>query len=212
MATTPEDAAYYKRVLHELIDLGADLARIVHAQAKCRTEAATAARPPIQAANDRFPDPAVAFDRIARTVRRTILLVQKLDEPAPARDQDPHRHRIASRKRILRAVEDTIDIEARPEHRPALQAELLDRLDAPDLEDDIDTRPIQEIIDDICRDLQLAFPTQRWKRRTPTDIQTLRTRAAKIPKTWTTTPQPPPPHKKPAPPPRMRNYRITDSG
>ena len=216
--TTPttniEDAAYYKRVLHDLIDIGADLARIVHDQAKQQaarqTEAATAALPPIPPANDRLPDPTIAFDRIARAVRRTILLAQHLEKPAAERN--PNRHRIAARKRILRKVEDTIRREAQPGDRPALQAELLDRLDAPDLEDDIDTTPLEEIITDICRDLHLAFNPQTWPRRTPQDIATLRQTAAAIPPTWTTPPQTPQPHPQQRPSQTPRKYQIRDTG
>lgn len=47
-----------------------------------------------------------------------------------------------------------------------------DRLDAPDLEDDITTRPVADITE-ICRDLgRDALPgTHPWTRRTPNDIR-----------------------------------------
>ena len=180
---TQDGIAYYKAILHDLIDMGASLARIVHDDAKRQAEANAAALPPIAAANDRLPDSTIAFDRIARTVRRTVLLAQKLGEPPRA---GQHQHRIATRKRILRAVEDTIDREAKPADRGALRAELLDRLDSPDLEDDIDTRPLEAIVLDICRDLQVEFPANAWKRRTPADIAALRTTAAALPPAWNT--------------------------
>lgn len=211
-----DDAAYYKRVLHDLIDMGNDLARIVHDQAKRqageKAEAATAVLPPIPAANDRYPDLTVAFDRIARSVRRTILLAQKLEEPAP--NHSPNRFRIAARKRILRTVEDTIKREAKTEDRPALRAELLDRLDAPDLEDDIDTIPIEDIITDICRDLHLTFKTEAWSRRTPNDVEALRQTAASIPPTWTTPPHPQQPGPQATKPtrPKTRRYLVRDTG
>ena len=101
-----------------------------------------------------------------------------LAQPAvPARN--PAQHRAAARKRILREVEDTIQRTPTPDGA-ALQAELQDRLDTPDVEDDLTTRPIPEIITEICRDLGLASTpgAHPWKRRTPGDIQQLCTRAA----------------------------------
>ncbi len=62
----------------------------------------------------------------------------------------------------------------------SLRAELRDRMDAPDLEDDITTRTVANIITEICRDLGLdALPgTHPWTRRTPDDIRQLCARAA----------------------------------
>jgi hypothetical protein len=53
-------------------------------------------------------------------------------------------------------------------------------MDAPDLDRDIESRPIDDIIKDILRDLGLAaLPgTRPWKRRTPADIAELNARAA----------------------------------
>ena len=78
-----EDAQYYRRVLHELIDMGTSLARATHQQAT-RTPA-----PSKIPANDPAPDPTIAFDRIARCVRRTIALARTLSEPPPAPSQPP---------------------------------------------------------------------------------------------------------------------------
>ena len=61
-----------------------------------------------------------------------------------------------ARKRILREVEDAIQRTEKSPNQDSLNAEFLDRLDAPDLIDDIATRPIPEIIADICRDLGLG--------------------------------------------------------
>ena len=161
-----KDAAYYRRVLHELIDMGVDLARMIHGQAKA------------DAGGD--AGLAVAFDRIARTVRRTIGLARRLDEPVAGRDAA--RRRVAARRQIIRAVEDAIQ-DREPERREALEAELLERLDRPDLDDDIDHRPVDVIIAEICRDLGLtAVPgTRYWKRRTPGDVAALHARAAARP-------------------------------
>ncbi len=139
---------------------------------------------------------AAAFDDVSRNVRRCILLADDLNQPrkqpkaayAAASDAEPSPEaRTAARKRILRAVQDTIqrrdyDGSASPECDPpeTQRRELLDRLDAPDLDTEIATRPVEDIIKDILRDLGLAaLPgTRPWQRRTPADTAELNARAA----------------------------------
>ena len=160
------DAAYYRRVLHELIEMGADLARMVHGQAQAEPAAAEA------------PALVAAFDRVARTIRRTIGLARRLDAPEAGLASRAGR-RLAVRRQIIRAVEDSIH-ELAPERQSALEAELLERLDGPDLADDIDHRPVMEIIAEIRRDLGLsAVPGRPYcKRRNPAEIAVLCARAA----------------------------------
>ena len=199
------DTQGYREVLHDLIHLGAGLARCLHNQAIAQAAQQAAAHstqpaPDAQQATNAQPAPAsealisltLAFDRIARAVRRSILLARSLAhpvQPAPDPAQDPARHRAATRRQIIREVEDAIQRTGRgtrarrddgrdDEHDGAgtLQAELRDRLDAPDLDDDIGTRPAADIISEICRDLGLAAPpggAHPWKRRTPEDIAQL---------------------------------------
>jgi len=128
---------------------------------------------------------ATAYDRISRAVRRCIALARSLNDPAyPPKHPAPDR--TAARKHILRAVEDTLqrqdydDSYRDCDPTEVLHAELLDRMDAPDLDSDIANRPIDDIIKDILRDLGLAaLPgTRPWKRRTPADIEQLNARAA----------------------------------
>jgi hypothetical protein len=182
---------FYLQVLHELINMGTDLARAVHQQATAEPVADAA---PTSAA---APDPTIAFDRIARTIRRTIALARHVAEPLPERaaSHDAQK-RIAARKQIIRAVEEAIESKAQgtapgmaymdDEEADGLRAELMDRLDGPDLDGfDLD-RPVADIIADICRDLGLAAApgTHPWKRRTPDDVAILCARAA--------APRPPP--------------------
>ncbi len=171
-----EDAQYYRRVLHELIDMGVDLARGVHQQATVQAGGEDLGDGP---GAPTVQDTAAAFDRISRAVRRTVALARKIAEPLPPR-ADTGQQRVAARRRILREVADVIQRRAEGVEAEAMHAELSERLDAPDLEDDIDGRPVAEIIADICRDLGLAaMPgTRPWKRRTPRDIEALCTRAA----------------------------------
>jgi hypothetical protein len=211
-----EDAQYYRQILHELVEMATDIARAVHRQATAGQSAEPAAAP----AAAPTPDPTIAFDRIARTLRRTIALARKISEPVPlstavqAAEQAQQR-RTAARKQIIREVEDSIqrdvhgpEAEARAE---ALHAELYERLDTLDLDDDLDTLPIAEIVAAIRRDLGIAaHPNSRgispWKRRTPQDVRDLSARAAgtRTAQPRTAQPSTAAPRPLPAPPPRTR--------
>ncbi len=119
----------------------------------------------------------VAFERVARAVRRTIRMARWLDEPVRAFDA---RARVAARKQIIRAVEDRIDRVVDEDRAECAHAELLERLDAPELDDDIAGRPVGEIIADIVRDLGLETWSghRPWVRRRPADVAALHARAA----------------------------------
>ncbi len=202
-----EDAQYYRDILHELVEMATDIARAVHRQATA------APAPAPEQASQPAPDSSIAFDRIARTLRRTIALARKLAEPAPLSPatQAAERRRIA-RKQIIRAVEDTIQRETSGADAEALHAEFYERLDTIDLDDDLDNQPIADIIALIRRDLGIAnLPgTHPWKRRTPQDVRELSARAARSPGARTTVPprtiHPTTgnPRPIPAPPPRTR--------
>ena len=186
---TDADTQHHGHVLNALVDLGASFARLLHDQAVAQAGQHAPAQPGPQPAPDlatpaMAPDLttlATAFDRTARAVRRCIALARALAAPLPPAP-DPARHRAAARKRIIRDVEDRIvrTINPNSDAAEALAAELHDRLDAPDLDDDIATRPTADIIAEICRDLGLAAPPgdTAWKRRTPIDLQHLAARAA----------------------------------
>ena len=168
-----EDAQYYRGILHELVEMATDIARAVHRQAASEPAATPAEAP--------TPDPTIAFDRIARTLRRTIALARKITDPTSPRPaaQAAERRRIA-RKQIIRDVEDTIQRRAEGADAEALQAEFYERLETIDCEDDIANLPIAEIVALIRRDLGLAaLPgTHPWKRRRPADLRELHARAA----------------------------------
>jgi len=181
------DAGFYRAALHDFITIGTSLAHHLHQQVTAQPQPAPQA-PDAQPAP--APQPAlapdaavIAFDRLARAVRRSIALARRLNDPvAPAKD--PAAHRAAARKRILREVEDAIGRTSQDDRdagdAESLTAELHDRLDGPDLDDDLASRPVADIITELCRDLGLAaMPgTTPWKRRTPADIAALRARAA----------------------------------
>jgi hypothetical protein len=165
MVTAPQtcaaDTTPHQAVLNRFVDFGDRLVRLT-------VERAEAATFPVDKA-------AAAYDRVTRSVRKSIWLVRKLAEPAKSVD------RIAARKQIIRTVEDAIQRHAEADPSETLHEELLDRLDTSELEDEIGNRPVEDIIADILRDLGLAaIPgTQPWKRRTPADLTELHARAAR---------------------------------
>ena len=226
------DTHGYRAALNEIITMGTDFARLLHAQATAHPQAAepdvaaqSAPAPECEALALQSSAPATqgtatliplaaAFDQIARAVRRSITLARSLDRPLPP-TRDPAHHRTAARQRIIRDVEDRIGRATDPDACDTsataadLHAELRDRLDAPDLDDDLATRPTPDIIAEICRDLGLAaLPgTDPWKRRTPADIRMLCTRAAATnrpgaaPQPTPSTPDPAPAGPPPSPAP-----------
>lgn len=187
------DTRFYRAILHELIELGTDLARDVHAQARRDTQARcdTQARRDTRAHADDpaapRPDHTIAFERVARTVRRTILMAQHIARPANRPANHPADHdgqtRLQARRHIIRKVEDTIT-RTHPSDGAALLAEFRERLDAPELAESLDgdiaTRPVPEIVAEIVHDLGLLTGSgpEYWRRRTPADLKRLDDQAA----------------------------------
>jgi hypothetical protein len=177
------DTDRHRAVLDDLIDLGADFARDIRAQARTQPDA--------------IPELATAFDQVTRGVRRAILLAQHLDTPP----KQAAVNRTLARKKIIRRVEDDIGgMAVSPEHAETLREALRERMDEPDLDDDIANRPVGEVLDEIIRDLGMADDCgmNLWLPRGPAELAALRELAAK-----------PTPPEKPAPPgptapPRIR--------
>jgi hypothetical protein len=168
------DTDRHHAILDELIELGTDFARDIRAQAKTQPDA--------------IPELATAFDQVTRGVRRAILLAQHLDTPR----KQAAVNRTLTRKKIIRRVEDDIGgMAVSPEHAESLREALRERMDEPDLDDDIANRPVGEILDEIIRDLGMADDCgmNLWLPRGPAELAALRTLAAK-----------PTPPEKPAPP------------
>ena len=179
-----DNDAYYQSILHTLIEGGAAIAARVQAHA-------TAATTPDSA----LPEATVAYDRIARAVRRTVALARHI-AAHPARDpaHNPAATRTTARAQLIRGVEDAIHVKQRHDRDTdtgTLHAELAERLEDPELDLDLQGRPIEDVIEDICRDLGIAKQgrSYTWQRRTPNDIRHLRARAAAPP-----APQAPPLH------------------
>ena len=126
--------------------MGSALAARLPAQA----EAAAQAGP---AGATTFRDIAASFDRIARAIRRTILLASVLDhppKPTPARstiDADP-----------VESVEDE-DPPDQPDPIERLdRLEAAERVETPERPDDLTKRPIATVIAEIAHDLGVPVP------------------------------------------------------
>ncbi len=175
---------YFRRVLLHLVEIGDDLAEMVRQEAKqaarARAEAAKCQPVPLTPLPQAVPPTSTdAYERITRSMRRCMALYQKLAEP---RKTPSPQHRTAARKKIIRDVEDVIQSKAPDDEQEILHAELLERLDRPELDDEIANRSIAEIVTDICRDFGIAAlpATHPWKRRIPHDIAILNARAAQL--------------------------------
>ena len=164
------------------MDMGTDIARNVHT---------TAMAAPTEAPEQR----AQAFERAARCVRRTIILAEHLDKPPRDAKPDPAERRIQVRKKIIRRMEDRLYLET-PETARALHAELLERLESPDTDADLDTQPVDRIIFEMTDDMDLnLLPFRNPRpRRTPKDIARIADIAAQRPTTPADTPENPAPY------------------
>jgi hypothetical protein len=147
-------------VLNDLAHLGNRLARLAVEQAEATTISTAEA--------------GKTFEHVTLSVRRCVWLIRRLAEPVKTVD------RVAARKRIIRDVEDAIQRTASDPEAEDLREELMDRLESSDLEDEIENRPVEDIIKDIIHDLGLAarLDCNPWKRRTPQDLALLQTQAA----------------------------------
>ena len=160
------DPAACQRALAILVDVGTALAL------ECKIPTPDAS----------LPARTLAYDRVALAVRRAILLCEHI-AAAPAREieaatQDAKRNQV--RRQIIRTVEDTIQRQAPRADAPALRLELLDRIDTPEFAEDLATRPPEQLIAELCRDLALGNLIGRRPdlRRTPDDIALLCAQAA----------------------------------
>jgi hypothetical protein len=197
-AEVGEDTLYFRRVLRHLVETGDEFIEMARQEATAHADAVKRHGDP-QIVPPLAPSPYIteAYVRITRSIRRSIMLAEKIALPKKA---TAAQHRIAARKQIIRDVEDAIESNAPPNEEEKLHAEFLERLESPDLEGDITNRTIAEIVQDICRDLGVAgldngLPS---KRRTPHDIATLNARAAAN-SAKPTPPAPPPSNRTPTP-------------
>lgn len=149
------DADFTRDVLLDLTNLARDFARLLLDTARrgCK------------------PDDILrlhaAFDRAARSARRSLLLYRHLKKPPPQTEPERRRH---ARDHIQRTVERAIAAAPlEPGERESRRAELLDRLDTIETEADLLNRPLPEIIAELKHELGLVFEalSQPIERRQP---------------------------------------------
>jgi hypothetical protein len=163
-----EDAQYYRQVLHKFIAMGTDLAEAVHRQALAEPAAAPQSAPHSQpedepAAPNPSPKQAITFDRLARTVRRTIALARKLSEPGREAPGPKLRLKECPPEECRTDCAETDALHVEPCERPEEPD-----LDADeDLGDDLDEQSLADLIASIRHDSGLATlsDAQLWKSR-----------------------------------------------
>ena len=133
--------------------------------------------------DDANPDDLVIpLERAVRTLRLTISLAQRIADPPKSRAT--RRRTALARADILREVADVIQRSAATDEQEAsLLAELDERVDSPEMAEDLEDRPVQDLITELLRDFGLAHlpGTHPWARRTPADIRALKRHAARAP-------------------------------
>jgi hypothetical protein len=164
-----EDTNHCRQILGNLMDIGNEMAAILLGQIRAQQDEPEAAQKTV-----------TAFATLAQTVRRTIMLHDKLGQPGK-----PRRNRVMARRKIIRDVEDAIERNAPPDEQETLHNEFVERLDRPDLAEELADRPIGDIVTDIIRDLGVADLDggHPGKRRIPHDIAILNARAEMLPGT-----------------------------
>jgi hypothetical protein len=169
-----QDARALRLLLLEMAQWGSVMAGLYAKQAQDQAESGEPGAGP-------SPACAAAYSSVTRSVRRTVLLIQKLTAPAPAaKAADPEPDKVSVRKQIIRQVEDAIHRNAPEGEEPALYAEFLERLEGAEFDDQIPQRPTLDIVNEICADLGVHGPDSldQWMRRTPADIAALYALAA----------------------------------
>jgi hypothetical protein len=164
------------RLLEELSEIGMALARGLRDQAQAEVIDGDAAAP-------RRRDPADAFARLSRAVRLTLALEAKTDQAlkdlragvAPAREEQ--RARAAERARLARVEDQDVrrdqvfdlvfdaakaEIDDNEAFGEVFEA-LTERLDEDEAYDDLLERPLREIVERLCHDLDLTPDWSRWQ-------------------------------------------------
>jgi hypothetical protein len=160
-----QDHEYCRRVLLGLIGMGNDVATLVHRQILSTAEATepvsdpgpdNSAQKPGATAAPAANEKAIAlFDLAARTVRRTVLLLHKLNQPAQQRNAAANDHPTNPHNRVIRAIQDNFPLPLEGDGAEYLQADYLDRLDQPDITENIAALP-DDILQEIIRDFTVA--------------------------------------------------------
>ena len=101
-----------------------------------------------------------AFDRVSRSVRRTVALIERMKAGwSPARSADDRQAML--RRQVAHGVAEVIRRESDGEAAERLFDDLAERLDDPGVAAEIGVLPEQEVVRRICRDLGLAMSAIR---------------------------------------------------
>ena len=157
-------------MLREMAEIGMDIARALRTVAQAQAAQAVAQPAPARVASD----PGLGFARVARAIRQTLALRAKLLDDSRERDRKiaadaQQRKTAAARKRrktaeIARAVELAIDDEAETESDAEhLLADLRERLEDAEIDDEIGDGNVGDIAARICRDLGLTADWSLWQ-------------------------------------------------
>jgi hypothetical protein len=162
LSSAAEDA----EMLKDLARIGMRLAGLVEANAQARM------------AQDPACDLGRAdqmFARVSRSVRQTLAFKAKLAEMSQKRaagilKEDQAREADATRRRrrkarVERAVAETIEADSGPSDRENLLSDLHERLLEPDIEADLASVSIGELVAGICDDLGLRPNRKTWKQK-----------------------------------------------
>ncbi len=149
--------------------MGTDLAEAVHRQALAEPAASQPTTEDQPAAPNPTPSQATSFDRLARTVRRTIALARKLSEPA--REAPGPKLRLSECPNARRPdCAETDARDAEPWAEPCERPEAADCDADEDLDDDFDDQSLADLIASLRHDTGLAHLTDaelRQYRTTP---------------------------------------------
>ncbi len=157
-------AAEDAEMLKELAGIGMRLVRLLetNAEAKMAVDPACDLGPVDQ-----------AFAKLSRSVRQTLALKAKLSELAAKRNSavagdERKREADASRRRwrkvkLGRAVAETVKAEYSRSDTENLLTDLQERLDDPDIDVDLATRSIGEMVASVCDDLGIEINREIWR-------------------------------------------------
>ncbi len=170
----------FRDALAELVQIGLSVARMVGRAAEAETTAAEAVAqlsvsddiPPIatslaeaieqdrayaaaaearQTVVARANIIAATFAKVSRSIRLTVAMAERLDRGWARRSAADDREAMA-RRQVARRVTEVIGHQADGERAERLTEALTERLD---VADELSSRPIEEVITEICRDLGL---------------------------------------------------------
>ena len=167
-------------VLQELTRMGLDLARLVHRQAMAQEMAPDAAAETPAVPERAAPNAALAFSRIAKTIRQCMALEARLGDVHRRRGEEElalvgavvtESRKVLhdeKRRQVKRAVVETIEAEKAAKSIDRIDAEKLladldEKLEDERMLDDLDERSVGECIARLCKKLGVTPDWNSWR-------------------------------------------------